>query len=61
MSTLFLIVAATLVGGVLSVAAAALFALRAREADVPMLVSFAIGYRLRAALWERSAPANSPL
>ena len=52
MSTLFLIVAATLVGGVLSVAAAALFALRAREADVPMLVSFAIGTLLAAALLE---------
>ena len=52
MSTLFFIVAATLVGGVLSVAAAALFALRAREADVPMLVSFAIGTLLAAALLE---------
>jgi zinc and cadmium transporter len=37
---------------VLSVAAAALFALRAREADVPMLVSFAIGTLLAAALLE---------
>ena len=46
------IVAATLVGGILSVAAAALFALRAREADVPMLVSFAIGTLLAAALLE---------
>jgi zinc and cadmium transporter len=46
------IVAATLLGGVLSVAAAALFALRAREADVPMLVSFAIGTLLAAALLE---------
>ncbi len=52
MSTLFLVVAATLVGGVLSVAAAAVFALRAREADVPMLVSFAIGTLLAAALLE---------
>lgn len=52
MSTLFFIVAATLAGGVLSVAAAALFALRAREADVPMLVSFAIGTLLAAALLE---------
>jgi zinc and cadmium transporter len=52
LSTLFFIVAATLVGGVLSVAAAALFALRAREADVPMLVSFAIGTLLAAALLE---------
>ena len=46
------IVAATLVGGILSVAAAALFALRARESDVPMLVSFAIGTLLAAALLE---------
>lgn len=46
------IVAATLIGGVLSVAAAALFALRARESDVPMLVSFAIGTLLAAALLE---------
>ncbi len=52
MSTLFLILAATLAGGVLSVAAAAVFALRAREADVPMLVSFAIGTLLAAALLE---------
>ena len=52
MSPLFLIVAATLVGGVLSVAGAALFALRARESDVPMLVSFAIGTLLAAALLE---------
>lgn len=51
-STLAFIVAATLVGGVLSVAAAAVFALRAREADVPMLVSFAIGTLLAAALLE---------
>lgn len=52
MSTLLFIVAATLVGGVLSVAAAALFALRARQSDVPMLVSFAIGTLLAAALLE---------
>jgi zinc and cadmium transporter len=52
LSTLFLVVAATVVGGVLSVAAAALFALRARAADVPMLVSFAIGTLLAAALLE---------
>lgn len=52
MSALALIVAATLVGGVLSVAGAALFALRARESDVPMLVSFAIGTLLAAALLE---------
>src|SRR5690348_3795411 len=52
MSTLLFIVAATLVGGVLSVAAAALFALRARDADVPMLVSYAIGTLLAAALLE---------
>lgn len=52
MSPLAWIVAATLVGGVLSVAAAAAFALRARESDVPMLVSFAIGTLLAAALLE---------
>ena len=52
MSPLFYIVAATLVGGVLSVLAAALFAFRARETDVPMLVSFAIGTLLAAALLE---------
>jgi zinc and cadmium transporter len=52
LSTLLYIVAATLVGGVLSVLAAALFAFRARETDVPMLVSFAIGTLLAAALLE---------
>ena len=52
MSTLVYIVAATLAGGILSVAAAAVFALRARESDVPMLVSFAIGTLLAAALLE---------
>jgi zinc and cadmium transporter len=51
-SVLAWIVAATLVGGVLSVAAAALFALRARAADLPMLVSYAIGTLLAAALLE---------
>jgi len=51
-SVLAWIVVVTIVGGVLSVAAAALFALRAREADVPMLVSFAIGTLLAAALLE---------
>ena len=52
MSPLAWIVAATLVGGLLSVATAAAFALRARESDVPMLVSFAIGTLLAAALLE---------
>lgn len=52
MSPLALIVAATLAGGVLSVAGAALFALRARKSDVPMLVSFVIGTLLAAALLE---------
>lgn len=51
-NTLACIVAATLVGGILSVAAAGLFAMRARESDVPMLVSFAIGTLLAAALLE---------
>ena len=52
MSALAAIVVATLAGGALSVAAAALFALRARESDVPMLVSYAIGTLLAAALLE---------
>jgi zinc and cadmium transporter len=49
MTTLAWIVAASFVGGVLSVAAAALFAYNARVAWVPMLISFAIGALLGAA------------
>jgi zinc and cadmium transporter len=46
------IAAASLLGGVLSVACAALFALTARAAWVPMLVSYAIGALLGAAFLE---------
>jgi len=52
MSTLAWIAAASLLGGVLSVACAALFALTARAAWVPMLVSYAIGALLGAAFLE---------
>jgi zinc and cadmium transporter len=52
MSTLGWITAASLLGGVLSVACAALFALTARAAWVPMLVSYAIGALLGAAFLE---------
>ncbi|MBE0621616.1 MAG: ZIP family metal transporter [Burkholderiales bacterium] len=52
MSTLAWITAASLLGGVLSVACAALFALTARAAWVPMLVSYAIGALLGAAFLE---------
>jgi zinc and cadmium transporter len=46
------IIATTLVGGVLSVAAAGAFALRARPAQVSMLISYAIGTLLGAAFLE---------
>ena len=52
MSTLGWISAASLLGGVLSVACAALFALTTRAAWVPMLVSYAIGALLGAAFLE---------
>jgi len=52
MSTLSWIAAASLLGGVLSVACAALFALTARAAWVPMLVGYAIGALLGAAFLE---------
>ncbi|TAK67162.1 MAG: ZIP family metal transporter [Betaproteobacteria bacterium] len=52
MSTLAWISAASLLGGVLSVACAALFVLTARAAWVPMLVSYAIGALLGAAFLE---------
>ena len=52
MTTLGWIVAASVLGGVLSVACAALFALTARAAWVPMLVSYAIGALLGAAFLE---------
>lgn len=52
MHTLIWIVVAALAGGVLSVAAAAAFALSARGAWVPMLISYAIGALLGAAFLE---------
>jgi zinc and cadmium transporter len=52
MSTLTWIVAASLFGGALSVVAAALVALNARTAWVPMLISYAIGAMLGAAFLE---------
>lgn len=52
MPTLAWIIAATFLGGTLSVAAAAAFALRVRPAQVSMLVSYAIGALLGAAFLE---------
>jgi zinc and cadmium transporter len=52
MSTLSWIVASAIVGGALSVLAAAAFAFNARAAWVPMLVSYAIGALLGAAFLE---------
>jgi zinc and cadmium transporter len=52
MTVLTWIVAASLLGGVLSVALAALFAFSARAAWVPMLVSYAIGALLGAVFLE---------
>lgn len=52
MSTLAWIVAATMVGAVLSVLAAAAFALRASAARIPMLISYAIGALLGAVFLE---------
>ena len=52
MSTLAWISAASLLGGVLSVVCAGIFALTARAAWVPMLVSYAIGALLGAAFLE---------
>ncbi len=52
MSTLTWIVVASLFGGVLSVAAAALFAFSARASMVPLLVSYAIGALLGAVFLE---------
>ena len=48
MSTLAWIILASLLGGVLSVAAAAIFAFNARTAHVPMLISYAVGALLGA-------------
>lgn len=52
MTTLAWIVAATVLGGVLSVAAAALFALRAGVQQVPVLISYAVGTLLGAVFIE---------
>lgn len=52
MTTLGWIVASAIVGGVISVLAAATFAFNARAAWVPMLVSYAIGALLGAAFLE---------
>jgi len=52
LTTLGWISAASLLGGVLSVACAGLFVLTARAAWVPMLVSYAIGALLGAAFLE---------
>ena len=52
MSTLAWILAASLLGGILSVACAAFVALNARTAWVPMLISYAIGALLGAAFLE---------
>jgi len=52
MTTLMWIIAATLAGGVLSVAAAAAFAFNARAAHVPVLISYAVGTLLGAVFLE---------
>lgn len=52
MSILFAIILASLVGGVLSIAVASIFAFSARAAWVPMLISYAIGALLGAAFLE---------
>ena len=52
MNTLTWIILATLAGGILSALAAALFALRAKPAQVPMLVSYAVGALLGASFIE---------
>ena len=52
MSTLTWIVVATLLGGVLSVTIAAVFALNAKAAQVPVLISYAVGALLGAVFIE---------
>jgi zinc and cadmium transporter len=51
-NTLSWIIVATLAGGVLSALVAALFAIKAKPAQVPMLVSYAVGALLGAAFIE---------
>ena len=52
MTTLAWIILITLLGGVLSIAAAALFALRAKSAQIPLLISYAVGALLGAVFIE---------
>ncbi len=52
MNTLTWILLTTLLGGVLSIALAALFALRARAAQIPLLISYAVGALLGAVFIE---------
>lgn len=52
MNTLSWIIVATLAGGILSAVTAALFAIKAKPAQVPMLVSYAVGALLGAAFIE---------
>ncbi|MGA0025061.1 MAG: ZIP family metal transporter, partial [Burkholderiales bacterium] len=52
MNTLSWIIVTTLAGGVLSAAVAGLFAIKAKAAQVPMLVSYAVGALLGAAFIE---------
>jgi zinc and cadmium transporter len=51
-NTLSWIIVATFAGGILSAAVAALFAIKAKPAQVPMLVSYAVGALLGAAFIE---------
>lgn len=52
MTTLIWIITATIMGGVLSIAAAALLALRTRASQVPLLISYAVGALLGAVFIE---------
>lgn len=52
MNTLSWIIVATFAGGILSAVVAALFAIKAKPAQVPMLVSYAVGALLGAAFIE---------
>jgi len=52
MSTLTWILLTTLLGGVLSIVTAALFALQARPAQIPLLISYAVGALLGAVFIE---------
>ncbi len=52
MNTLSWIIVATLAGGILSAVTASLFAIKAKPAQVPMLVSYAVGALLGAAFIE---------